>query len=147
MNKQNLCPTCKYGSPQDNSGLGLVNCICHKGRACGNAYQKECESYRENARIARLKSAAVEAINDFNKLYAIPVDGNEAHAAEMAKAAARSCHMQEAYAIILDIGYDLAAEILHDAARGQNEQGTENAYIHIDPADIKLPSSHDIAAK
>lgn len=69
-------------------------------------------------RVAALKKLAVEAISEFDEMNA----GNSASAqtkmVEATKrAAARSCALQEAVAVMLDIPYDQAAEML----RSQDE--------------------------
>ena len=72
----------------------------------------------KNPGLAVLKEAAIEAIREFNQLYAIPINDDVAHATKITAAAIRSTTLQEAYAILLNIRYDMAAEILHEAARG-----------------------------
>ena len=105
MNKKNVCPFCQYAVPQKNSGLGLVDCPC---KGYGNAHQTECASFRENSRLTSLKEAAIEAIKTFDCL-----KKDEKHSkAALQRAAIRSCAMQEAFAIMLDIDYDDAAEML-----------------------------------
>lgn len=112
MNKKNLCPFCQYAVPQKNSGLGLVDCPC---KGYGNAHQTECASFRENSRLASLKEAAIEAIEEFDRLNK---DGKISKAA-LQRASIRSCAMQEAFAIMLDISYDDAAEMLREWATVQ----------------------------
>lgn len=110
MNKKNLCPFCQYAVPQKNSGVGLVDCPC---KGYGNAHQTECDSFRENSRLASLKEAAIEAIKAFHCL-----NGDENHSkTALQRASIRSCTMQEAFAIMMDISYDDAAEMLHDWAK------------------------------
>ena len=112
MNKKNICPFCKYATPQKNCGLGLVDCQC---KGYGNAYKTECDSFRENSRLASLKEAAIEAIEEFDRLNK---DGEISKAA-LQRASIRSCAMQEAFAIMLDISYDDAAEMLREWAAVQ----------------------------
>lgn len=114
MTKGNICVNCKHATPQDNSGLGLVNChvVGH-----GNACQTKCDHFRENSRLASLKEAAITAIKEFERMYAIPIDGNELHAASIERAATYAVALQDAYAMVLDISKDMAAEILHEEAR------------------------------
>lgn len=107
MNIKNICPFCKYAIPQKNSGLGLVDCQC---KGYGNVCQTVCGSFRPNERLSRLKEAAIEAIREFDHLNK---SGQYAKAA-MQNAAARACVMTEAFAIMLDISYDDAAETLRD---------------------------------
>jgi len=70
-----------------------------------------------NENLNSLKEAAIEAVREFKRLYAIPTNGSDAHAREIARAAATSVTMQKAYAIMLGIGYDMAAEIIHEEAK------------------------------
>ena len=97
MNEKNLCRWCKYAIPQANSGLGLVDCPV-----------TVCNHFRPNPRLSKLADAAEEAIREFE--YA----KDTATAAEQKKAAVRSCAMQEALAIMLDVSYDDVAEWLRD---------------------------------
>jgi hypothetical protein len=71
------------------------------------------DSYRPNANLLELKAKAIEAIGKLERLNALPNTG-AAHAREASKAAAYSCAMQAAYAIMLGIGYDMAAEVLRE---------------------------------
>ena len=104
MNTKNLCAWCQYAIPQANSGLGLVDCPM---MGYGNACQTVCNCFRPNPRLSKLADAAEEAIREFE--YA-----KDTATAEQKKAAVRSCAMQEALAIILDVSYDDVAEWLHD---------------------------------
>ena len=110
MYKENICPFCKHAIPQKNCGLGLVNCQC---KGYGNAYKTECDSFRENSRLASLKEAAIEAIKEFDRLNK---DGEISKAA-LQRVSIRSCAMQEAFAIMMDISYDDAAEMLRELAK------------------------------
>ena len=105
MNEKNLCRWCKYAIPQANSGLGLVDCPV---TGYGNTCQTVCNHFRPNPRLSKLADAAEEAIREFE--YA----KDTATAAEQKKAAVRSCAMQEALAIMLDVSYDDVAEWLRD---------------------------------
>lgn len=104
MQKDNLCPFCIHSIPQRNSGIGLVDCPV---RGYGNACQMQCDDYRENPRLAQLMSLAVDAIKEFED-----ASSGDASASIKAKAAARSCALQEAVAAMLDISYDKAADLL-----------------------------------
>lgn len=108
MNTKNLCAWCQYAIPQANSGLGLVDCPM---MGYGNACQTVCNCFRPNPRLSKLADAAEEAIREFE--YA----KDTATAAEQKKAAVRSCAMQEALAIILDVSYDDVAEWLPEQPR------------------------------
>lgn len=112
MRRENICPLCQYAVPQMNCGLGLVDCPC---KGYGNAHQAECDCFRENSRLASLKEAAIEAIKEFNRLNESMQSPNVA----LQKASIRSCTMQEAFAIMMDISYDDAAEILQNSAKKQ----------------------------
>lgn len=124
MNKNNICPFCQYAIPQKNCGLGLVNCQC---KGYGNARQTECNSFCENSRLASLKDAAIEAIKAYYDLieaikeFDRPNKGGEISKAALKRASIRSCAMQEAFAIMLDISYDDAAEILWELAKYGNK--------------------------
>ncbi len=110
--RANICQNCRFAIRQ-KSGY-LVDCICHNGHACGNTYNLEgqCDDYEPNNNLLSLKTAAIDAIREFDKLNASPNCNKE----KLMKAACRSCDLQEAYAIIVGISYDLAAELLHDEA-------------------------------
>lgn len=112
MDKKNICLFCKYAIPQASCGLGLVDCAC---KGLGNARQPECDRFRENIRLVSLREAAIDAIKEFDRL----TGGGQSSKAAMRNAAARSCVMTEAFAIMLDIGYDDAAEMLRDWAKNQ----------------------------
>lgn len=114
MKKDNICPFCEHAIPQKNCGFGLVDCQC---KGYGNAHSTECDKFRENSRLASLKEAAIEAIKEFDRL---TKDGEIAKAA-LKRASIRSCAMQEAFAIMLDISYDDAAEILREQVAIQGE--------------------------
>ena len=109
MTRDNICPFCIFAIPQKNTELGLVDCIHH---GYGNACQMQCKDYRENPRLAQLKEKAKAAIREFNQLS----ETNGSTSAAAKKAAIRSCTLQEAFAAILDIPYDQAAELLRDGA-------------------------------
>ena len=117
MRRENICLLCQYAIPQKNSGLGLVDCSC---KGYGNAHQTECDSFRENSRLASLKEAAIEAIKEFEHLN----KDEEISKAALQRASIRSCAMQEAFAIMLDIGYDDAAEILRGCEARKIKGGT-----------------------
>lgn len=113
MQQENICPFCQYAVPQKNSGCGLVDCV-RKGY--GNAHQTECESFQENSRITKLKDATVEAIREFDEVR----EGSNGIAGTKLKAMASRCvALQEAFAIMVDIGYDHAAEMLRSLAERQ----------------------------
>lgn len=112
MNKENICPFCQHSIPQKTCGLGLVDCLC---KGYGNAHQTECESFRENSRLARMKAATIEAIKEFDRLN----EDEESSKTAKQRAAIRSCAMQEAFAIAMNIGYDDAAEMLRDWANNE----------------------------
>ncbi len=105
MNKKNLCPWCEYAIPQANSGQGLVDCPV---MGYGNVCQTVCNRFKPNPRLSKLVDAAEEAIREFECAKGV------ATAAEQKKAAVRSCAMQEAIAIMLDVSYDDVAEWLRD---------------------------------
>lgn len=105
MKKNNLCWRCNYSTPQSNSGMGLVDCPVV---GCGNVCHTVCDHFRPNPRLSKLLDTATEAVKNFERMK------GTATAAEQKKAAARSCAMQEAVAIMLDISYDDAAELLRD---------------------------------
>lgn len=108
MNHDNICRFCAYSVPQKNSCLGLVDCWLI---GYGNACQRECSHYKENPRLAALKKLAVEAIKEFDAL-----NNTNSASAETKAAAARSVAMQEAFAAMLDVSYDDAAEYLREEA-------------------------------
>jgi hypothetical protein len=104
--------------------MGLVDCP-KKGH--GNAYETKCEHFFENTHLLRLREAAVNAIREFERIADLH-HGHTTKAGEqnidLVRAAARSCAMQEAYAIMLGISYDTAAGLLHKETRKEisNEQ-------------------------
>lgn len=108
MNHDNICRFCAYSVPQKNSCVGLVDCPL---MGYGNAYQRECSNYQENPRLAALKKLAVEAIKEFDAL-----NNTNSASAKTKAAAARSVAMQEAFAAMLDVSYDDAAEYLREEA-------------------------------
>ena len=120
--RENICQTCKYTIRQDNSYL--VDCVCNNGHACGNAYQREgqCDSYRPNVPLIRLKQAALDAIKEFNRVHELypdlRADDPSWQHEELVKAATRSCCMTEAYAIMLNLGQDFTAEMLREELKG-----------------------------
>lgn len=117
MKRENICPKCAFAiSQKDNSWskLGLVDC---PKKGYGNAYQTECEHYIENANLRLLMDNAIIAIKEFDRINALytnlDVSIPSIQHEELVKAAAHSCAMTEAYAIMVGIGYDMAAEYLH----------------------------------
>lgn len=112
MDKKNICPFCECAIPQKNCGMGLVNCPL---KGCGNAHKTECDCFRENSRLVSLREAAIDAIKEFDRLN----EGGQSSKAAMQNVAARSCVMTEAFATMLDIGYDDAAEMLREWAKNQ----------------------------
>ena len=120
--KDNLCHTCIFAIPQDDSSMGLVDC---PKRGCGNAFSSDihpCEHYRENQRLIALREAAVEAIREFEELNALqetdPKEYKSKYYQEkLHDAAVKSCTMSDAYALAFGLGYDDAAAILHEEAR------------------------------
>lgn len=116
MDKKNICPLCQYAVPQKNCGLGLINCAC---KGLGNARQSECDRFRENSRLASLKEAAIDEIKKYERLRL--ADGKGSKAA-VQRAAIRSCAMTEAFAVMLDIDYDDAAEMLWEWAEKDEPQ-------------------------
>ena len=114
MNKSNICPKCAFAIPQSDNTLGLVDC---PKKGYGNAYARTCDCFLENNRLLNLIEIAIEAIKEFESLYAVSFKDSSEHAAAIGKAATHSCTMQQAYAIMLGITYDMAAEILHEEAK------------------------------
>lgn len=108
MNHDNICRFCAYSAPQKNSCLGLVDC---RLLGYGNACQRECRHYKENPRLAALKKLAVEAIKEFDAL-----NNTNSASAKTKATAARAVAMQEAFAVMLDVLYDDAAEYLRKEA-------------------------------
>lgn len=116
MDKKNICPFCEHAIPQKNNGLGLVDCQC---KGYGNACQTVCGGFHPNERLSRLKEAAIDAIKEYERLRL--TDGKGSKAA-VQRAAIRSCTMTEAFAIMLDIDYDDAEEMMWEWAEKDEPQ-------------------------
>lgn len=72
--------------------------------------------------VRNLKKVAVESVRNFYKLSnAKPQSSmSEIEEEELLKASCRCCALEEAYAIILGIHYDAAAEIIHAEAKSSS---------------------------
>ena len=115
--RQNICQTCKFGIKQE-SGY-LVNCVCDRnGRGgCGNAFELEgqCKHYRPNHNLLFLKHAAITAIRNYHVLADTPEKSSH-YKQDLAVAASESVALKRAYAMIVGLNYDAAAEILYEDA-------------------------------
>lgn len=108
----NICQSCQYSLRRESGHL--VDC---PKVGCGNAWSRDCEHYKPYTNLIRLKDEAVEAICEFEKLNNTLSDRDTVHNEQLHNLACRSCALQEAYAMMIGLGYDDAAEILHEIAR------------------------------
>lgn len=109
--EKNICLFCAYSVGANIWGLGMVDCPVV---GLGNCRRSQCRHYRENERLLALLNAAAAAIREFERLR----ETVGSHSMRLQKAAARSCALQEAIAIILDVSYDEAAQYCHERISG-----------------------------
>ena len=107
----NICLFCAYSVGANRWGPGLVDCPVV---GLGNCRRSQCRHYRENERLRYLINEAAAAIGEFKQLQ----ETVGSQSIRLQKAAARSCALQEAIAIILDVSYDEAAQYCHERISG-----------------------------
>lgn len=107
----NICCFCAYSVGAHRWGMGLVNCPVV---GLANCRESKCPHYRENERLRYLINEAAAAIGKFKQLQ----ETVGSHSIRLQKAAARSCALQEAVAIMLDVSYDEAAQYCHERKSG-----------------------------
>lgn len=107
----NICRFCAYSLEEKRSGLGLVCCPVV---GLANVRESQCCHYRVSERKIALLNEAVAAIREFEQLR----ETVSSHSMRLQKAAARSCALQEALSIVLDVSYDEAAQYCHERKSG-----------------------------